>query len=127
MQLRLDHVGLPVRPADLEVVAHGLVKYFGATHARMGESATRSAIWLEVSGVEVHLISNDETPTPIDGQTFSPHLSFVVDNLASVRTRIENNGVSFWEAGTLPQRRQLWVLLAPSFVVEVQEVPGRAR
>ena len=121
----LDHVGLPVRPGDLSDVADRLVRIFGATRISRQEG-TRPAAWLSLGDVEIHLIAHDSASLVPIGKTFSPHLCVCVDDLSRFAKDLDELGLLTWYAGTLSSRDQLWVLLAPSFVVEAQSVPPRS-
>ena len=57
--------------------------------------------------------------------TFSPHLAFVVPSVADMEAIARQAGFACWQAGSLPRVKQLWVQLARSFVIELQEAANQ--
>jgi hypothetical protein len=118
--LRFDHVGLPVHPDHLMVTAEHLEALFGATQVSRPSGIGGPGTWLTLDGVEVHLIARADAPSIAFGKTHSPHLCVRAHDISSLVSLMGSAGVEVWSAGTVHSREQLWALLAPSFVVEIQ-------
>lgn len=120
VSLRLDHIGIPVRPEDLPVIVERLEAGFGAVTLPQPKDLSRRSVWVSISGVEIHLIARTDALLVPIGKTFSPHLCLYVEDMSVHERWLEGSGLLAWRAGTVTARDQLWVLLAPSFVVELQ-------
>ena len=124
---RIAHLALPVRPEDLDIATTRLERYFGPVAVRPSLSARVRAVWLDFDGTGLHLIASANAPIIPYGGTWSPHVCFQVASIDRLASRMHDDGIECWPAGTLPDRVQLWIKCAPSIVVEAQEADSERR
>jgi predicted enzyme related to lactoylglutathione lyase len=122
--LRLQHVSIPFSAEELESGRVFYREIFGLEEIPKPVSlASEPGIWFALGDQELHLFTEE-------GANVTPrrqHFCFAVENLDTVRQRIEDGGFLVKEAVEIPNRPRLYCYDPAGNRVEVTEIQGEYR